>query len=122
LQTELDKQRTKVLEEYNKEMSTINKISGGATSMAEERKYNNERKIREKANRMRSTGKLPHTRACFWEEFYAIKIGSTLTTWFEGCMRHKISMHCIVLYWNICTRGFTIHIIPIGAGNGINTW
>jgi hypothetical protein len=65
LQTELDKQRTKVLEEYNKEMSTINKISGGATSMAEERKYNNERKIREKANRMRSTGKLPHTRACF---------------------------------------------------------
>jgi hypothetical protein len=65
LQTELDKKRAKVLEEYKKETSTINKISGGARSMAEERKYNNEKKIREKANKMRSSGKLPRTCACF---------------------------------------------------------
>lgn len=64
-ETELDRKRAKVLEEYNQEMSRVNKISGGARSMAEERKHNDEKKIREKANKMRSTGKLPRTCACF---------------------------------------------------------
>uniref|UniRef100_A0A0A9FMQ5 Remorin C-terminal domain-containing protein n=1 Tax=Arundo donax TaxID=35708 RepID=A0A0A9FMQ5_ARUDO len=64
-ETELDRKREKVLGEYNQEMSRINKISGGAKSMAEERKYNNEKKIREKADKIRSTGKLPRSCACF---------------------------------------------------------
>ncbi|TVU47964.1 hypothetical protein EJB05_07582 [Eragrostis curvula] len=64
-EAELDKKRAKILEEYNLEMSRINKISGGARSMAEERKHNDEKKIRDKADKMRSTGKLPRTFGCF---------------------------------------------------------
>ncbi|PVH33062.1 hypothetical protein PAHAL_9G557700 [Panicum hallii] len=63
--TELDKKRAKALEEYNQEMTRINKVAGGARSMAEERKYNDEKKIREKAYKIQSTGKLPRTCACF---------------------------------------------------------
>ncbi|TKV97500.1 hypothetical protein SEVIR_9G498600v4 [Setaria viridis] len=63
--TELDKKRAKALEEYNQEMTRINKIAGGARSMAEERKYNDEKKIKEKAHKIRSTGKVPRTCACF---------------------------------------------------------
>lgn len=62
---ELDRKRAKALEEYNLEMTRINKIAGGARSMAEERKQNDETKIREKAHKIRSTGKLPTTCACF---------------------------------------------------------
>ncbi|CAL4938204.1 unnamed protein product [Urochloa decumbens] len=62
---ELDKKRAKGLEEYNQEMTRITKIAGGARSMAEERKYNDEKKIKEKAHKIRSTGKLPRTCACF---------------------------------------------------------
>ncbi|PWZ22813.1 hypothetical protein Zm00014a_016763 [Zea mays] len=64
-ETELDKNREKALEEYNLEMTRISKISGGARAMAEERKYNDGKKIREKAHKMRSTGKPPRTCACF---------------------------------------------------------
>ncbi|CAN6290254.1 unnamed protein product [Urochloa humidicola] len=62
---ELDKKRAKALEEYNQEMTRINKIAGGARSMAEERKYNDEKKIKERAHKIRSTGKPPRTCACF---------------------------------------------------------
>ncbi|CAN6285221.1 unnamed protein product [Urochloa humidicola] len=62
---ELDKKRAKALAEYNQEMIRINKIAGGARSMAEERKYNDEKKIKEKAHKIQSTGKLPRTCACF---------------------------------------------------------
>ncbi|CAL4938202.1 unnamed protein product [Urochloa decumbens] len=64
-EAELDKKRAKGLEEYNQEMTRITKIAGGARSMAEERKYNDEKKIKEKAHKIRSTGKLPRTCACF---------------------------------------------------------
>ncbi|CAN6301815.1 unnamed protein product [Urochloa humidicola] len=64
-EAELDKKRAKTLEEYNQEMTRINKIAGGARSMAEERKYNDEKKIKEKAHKIQSTGKLPRTCACF---------------------------------------------------------
>uniref|UniRef100_A0A0D9VR41 Remorin C-terminal domain-containing protein n=1 Tax=Leersia perrieri TaxID=77586 RepID=A0A0D9VR41_9ORYZ len=52
---ELDRKRAKVLEEYNQEITRINKIAGGARSMAEERKYNDERKIKEKADKRRTS-------------------------------------------------------------------
>jgi hypothetical protein len=67
LQTVLDRKRAKALEEYNQEMTRISKIAGGARSMAEERKYNDENKIKEKARKIRSTWKPPRTCACFWE-------------------------------------------------------
>ncbi|XP_066388508.1 remorin-like isoform X2 [Miscanthus floridulus] len=63
--TELDRKRAKALEEYNQEMTRISKIAGGARSMAEERKYNDENKIKEKARKIQSTGKPPRTCACF---------------------------------------------------------
>lgn len=53
----LDRKRAKQLAEYNQEMTRINKIAGGARSMAGERKYEDEKKIREKAKKIRSTGK-----------------------------------------------------------------
>lgn len=65
LQTELDRKRAKALEDDNQEMTRINKIAGGARSMAEERRYNDEKKIKEKARKIQSTGKLPRTCACF---------------------------------------------------------
>ncbi|CAM0871932.1 unnamed protein product [Alopecurus aequalis] len=61
---ELDKKRAKTLAEYNQEMTRINKIAGGARSMAEARKYDDEKKIREKAKKIRSTGKSPRG-CCF---------------------------------------------------------
>ncbi|XP_066388507.1 remorin 1.4-like isoform X1 [Miscanthus floridulus] len=64
-ETELDRKRAKALEEYNQEMTRISKIAGGARSMAEERKYNDENKIKEKARKIQSTGKPPRTCACF---------------------------------------------------------
>ncbi|KAF0910855.1 hypothetical protein E2562_004819 [Oryza meyeriana var. granulata] len=62
---ELDQKRAKALEAYKQEIARINKIAGGARSMAEERKYNDEKKIKEKANKRRSTEKAPRTCACF---------------------------------------------------------
>lgn len=64
-ESELDRKRAKALEEYNEEMGRINKIVGGARSKAEERKYNDEKKIKQNADKIRSTGKLPRTCACF---------------------------------------------------------
>ncbi|NP_001145483.1 uncharacterized LOC100278877 [Zea mays] len=64
-ETVLDRKRAKALEEYNQEMTRISKIAGGARSMAEERKYNDENKIKEKAHKIRSTRKPPRTCACF---------------------------------------------------------
>jgi hypothetical protein len=64
LQVELDKKRAKTLAEYNQEMTRINKIAGGARSMAEERKYDDEKRIREKSKKIRSTGKSPRG-CCF---------------------------------------------------------
>ncbi|KAM0885829.1 hypothetical protein ACQ4PT_030084 [Festuca glaucescens] len=63
-EVELDKKRAKTLAEYNQEMTRINKIAGGARSMAEERKYDDEKRIREKSKKIRSTGKSPRG-CCF---------------------------------------------------------
>ena len=60
----MDRKRAKQLAEYNQEMTRINKIAGGARSMAGERKYEDEKKIREKAKKIRSTGKSPRG-CCF---------------------------------------------------------
>ncbi|BAS82916.1 uncharacterized protein [Oryza sativa Japonica Group] len=61
----LDQKRAKALEEYSQEITRINKIAGGARTMAEERKYNDEKKIKEKANKRRLSEKAPRACACF---------------------------------------------------------
>eukprot|EP00262_Sarcandra_glabra_P020118 TRINITY_DN7911_c0_g2_i1.p1 TRINITY_DN7911_c0_g2~~TRINITY_DN7911_c0_g2_i1.p1 ORF type:complete len:279 (-),score=58.88 TRINITY_DN7911_c0_g2_i1:205-1041(-) len=61
----LERRRGKALEEYNIEISNINKIAGGAKAQAEERKRNEEAKAKEKASKISSTGKAPKTCFCF---------------------------------------------------------
>lgn len=61
----LDQKRAKALEEYSQEITRINKIAGGARTMAEERKYNDEKRIKEKANKRRLSEKAPRACACF---------------------------------------------------------
>lgn len=53
------------MEEYNDEMSRINKVAAASRLTAEEKRRSAETKVREKADRIRSTGKLPSTCGCF---------------------------------------------------------
>ena len=65
LQSDPERKRTKALEEYNEEMSKINKVVIASKLTAEEKRRNAERKARDKAQTIRSTGKLPRTCGCF---------------------------------------------------------
>ncbi|KAK8954839.1 hypothetical protein KSP39_PZI002368 [Platanthera zijinensis] len=58
-QGEPEHKRAKALQQYNDEVSRINKIVGDAQSLAKSRKQNDEMKIREKTAKIKSTGKLP---------------------------------------------------------------
>lgn len=64
-QAELDKKRAKALQSYNSQIARIEGIAGGARAQAEENRRNEEFKVKEKANKIRLTGKLPATRLCF---------------------------------------------------------
>jgi hypothetical protein len=65
LQSDSEKKRAKALEEYNDDMSRINKVAAASSLTAEDKKRNAESKVREKADKIRSTGKLPSTCPCF---------------------------------------------------------
>jgi hypothetical protein len=65
LQSDSEKKRAKALEEYNDDMSRINKVAAASRLTAEDKKRNAESKVREKADKIRSTGKLPSTCPCF---------------------------------------------------------
>ncbi|TVU30718.1 hypothetical protein EJB05_22353 [Eragrostis curvula] len=64
-ESDSERKRAKALEEYNEEMSRINKVAAASRLTAEEKRRNAERKVREKADNIRSTGKLPSTCGCF---------------------------------------------------------
>ncbi|WVZ57726.1 hypothetical protein U9M48_008075 [Paspalum notatum var. saurae] len=64
-ESDSERKRAKALEEYNEEMSRINKVATASRLTAEEKRRNAERKVREKAYMIRSTGKLPRTCGCF---------------------------------------------------------
>ncbi|CAD6338610.1 unnamed protein product [Miscanthus lutarioriparius] len=64
-ESESDRKRAKALEEYNEEMLRINKVAAASRLTAEERRRSAERKARDKAHTIRSTGKLPGTCGCF---------------------------------------------------------
>ncbi|XP_062200820.1 remorin 1.4-like isoform X2 [Phragmites australis] len=64
-ESDSERKRAKALEDYNKEMSRINKVAAASRLTVEEKRRNAERKVREKAERIRSTGKLPPTCGCF---------------------------------------------------------
>lgn len=64
MQRETERRRTKALQEYRNEIARIDKIAGEARAHAEERKRKDEYKAREKAKKIRSTGKVPHACPC----------------------------------------------------------
>uniref|UniRef100_A0A0A9G5B4 Remorin C-terminal domain-containing protein n=1 Tax=Arundo donax TaxID=35708 RepID=A0A0A9G5B4_ARUDO len=64
-ESESERKRAKALEDYNEEMSRINKVAAASRLTAEEKRRNAERKVREKADKIRSTGKVPRTCGCF---------------------------------------------------------
>ncbi|KAF7123175.1 hypothetical protein RHSIM_Rhsim12G0076400 [Rhododendron simsii] len=64
-ESELERRRSKVIKHYRSEMENIDKIAGGARAQAEENRRNEEFKVKEKANKIRSTGKFPPTCLCF---------------------------------------------------------
>ncbi|XP_008775959.3 uro-adherence factor A-like isoform X3 [Phoenix dactylifera] len=57
--------RAKALEEYQNEISRIDKISAEDRLLVDKRERNDELKIREMAKQMRSTGDIPHACVCF---------------------------------------------------------
>jgi hypothetical protein len=65
LQSDSETKRAKALEEYNDDMSRINKVAAASRLTAEDKRRNAETKVREKADKIRSTGKLPSTCPCF---------------------------------------------------------
>ncbi|XP_020215258.1 remorin 1.4-like isoform X2 [Cajanus cajan] len=64
-QSESQKKREKGLKKYQDKMSYINQIAGGARAQAEERRRNEVFKAKEKANIIRTTGKIPGPCSCF---------------------------------------------------------
>ncbi|XP_042499555.1 remorin 1.4-like isoform X2 [Macadamia integrifolia] len=62
---ELEQRRARVLQQHRVEIQRINQIVGGAKAQAEEKRRNDEQlKAKEKANKIRATGKVPAT--CFF--------------------------------------------------------
>lgn len=65
MQRDLELRHERALREHRIEASRIDKMADGARALAEERKRNDESTTMEKAKKMRSTGKVPHTCFCF---------------------------------------------------------
>lgn len=57
--------RARAQQEHRNEMARINKLAAGARVSAEERKRNDEVQTKEKAKKIRKTGKMPVTCLCF---------------------------------------------------------
>ncbi|CAA6667369.1 unnamed protein product [Spirodela intermedia] len=66
LEWEKEKKHKKVaLQNYRDEVNRVGEIADGARMAADEKKRNDERKVMEKANEIRSTGKVSSTCFCF---------------------------------------------------------
>lgn len=65
LQSEVEKTRLKALEKFRSEVVDINEIAEGARSKAMENRRNEELKAKDKANKIRVTGKVPTACFCF---------------------------------------------------------
>ncbi|KAK6133885.1 hypothetical protein DH2020_032375 [Rehmannia glutinosa] len=65
IEAELDKRRAKAMQNHRNEITRIEGIAGGAKAQAEKNRKNEEFKVKEKANKIRLTGKLPATCLCF---------------------------------------------------------
>ncbi|KAL2519304.1 remorin [Abeliophyllum distichum] len=65
IEAELDKKRAKSMQKYHREIKRIEEFAQGAITQAEKNRRNEELKVKEKASKFRSTGKLPATCLCF---------------------------------------------------------
>ena len=65
MQGELERKRAKAIEKFRRRIQNIDQVAGGARAKAEEKKRNDEFKVKEKANTIRRTGKFPSTCSCF---------------------------------------------------------
>lgn len=65
LQAELGRRRAKAMRHFNNEVERIESIAGGAKEQADQHQKNKELRVIEKANKIRSTGKMPSTCSCF---------------------------------------------------------
>lgn len=61
----MDKRRTKAEQSHRNEIKLIEEIAKGAKAQADENRRKEELKVREKADKIRSTGKLPPSCLCF---------------------------------------------------------
>ncbi|XP_050151560.1 remorin 1.4-like isoform X1 [Malus sylvestris] len=62
---EIEQRRARNMQHYQIKQARIDQIAGGARAQAEEKRRNEESKVKEKAKRIRSTGKAPATCFCF---------------------------------------------------------
>nr|XP_016477595.1 PREDICTED: uncharacterized protein At3g61260-like isoform X2 [Nicotiana tabacum] len=65
IEAELNRRRAKAMRHFNNEVGRIESIAGGAKEQADQNRENEELKVKEKANKIRSTGKMPATCLCF---------------------------------------------------------
>ncbi|XP_043703923.1 remorin 4.1-like [Telopea speciosissima] len=63
-ETKLEQRRARALQQFRNEMTRIDQIVGGARAQVEEKRRNDEFKAKEKANKIRATGKVPATCFC----------------------------------------------------------
>ncbi|KAL6577766.1 hypothetical protein OROMI_010094 [Orobanche minor] len=61
----LDNDTAKAVQRHRRQVKTIKEIAGEARTLAEAKRKKEELKVEEKANKIRSTGKLPSTCLCF---------------------------------------------------------
>ncbi|GFP88734.1 hypothetical protein PHJA_001017100 [Phtheirospermum japonicum] len=64
-EAEIDKRRAKAMQSHRIEMTRIEGIARGARAQAEKNRRKEEFKVKEKANKIRLTGKIPATCLCF---------------------------------------------------------
>ncbi|XP_073131197.1 uncharacterized protein [Henckelia pumila] len=64
-EAEMDKKRMKTVESYRTDMARIREVAEAARAQAEKKRRNEEIKVKEKANKIRLTGKIPATCLCF---------------------------------------------------------
>jgi hypothetical protein len=64
-QSENEKKRVKGRKKYQDKMKYIDEIAVGARAQSDERRKNETRKAEEKAETIRTTGKLPGACSCF---------------------------------------------------------
>ncbi|XP_017234196.1 uncharacterized protein LOC108208204 isoform X2 [Daucus carota subsp. sativus] len=65
IESDLEKKRAKAMQKYRSKMAMINQIAGGARAKADENRRHEEVQVKEKANKIRTTGKYPASCFCF---------------------------------------------------------